>query len=112
MKICYIPPKHPKKKRRSIKLYSNPLTNILLMLSSYCDRELTIIMLVCLFLAFIAAAQQNLSGYKTKAQREREKIDNELKEWEHKKKVNNMYEEKKLADTPPRCQNVNVKNLI
>ena len=110
MKICYIPPK--KRKRRSIKLYSNALTSLLLMLSSYCDRDLTIIMLVCLLLAFIAAAQQTMSGYKTKAQRERERIDNELKEWEHKKKVANMYEEKKLANTSLRCQNVNVRNLI
>ena len=110
MKVCYIPPK--KRKRRSIKLYSNALTSLLLMISSYCDRELTLIMLVCLLLAFIAAAQQTMSGYKTKAQREREKMDHELKEWEHRKKVDNMYEEKKLANTPPRCQNVNVKNLI
>ena len=112
MKIYYIPPKQKKKKRISIKLYSNALTSLLLMLSTYCDRDLTIIMLVCLFLAFIAAAQQNILGYKTKAQRQREKIDNELKEWEHHKKVVNMYEEKKLANTSLRCQNVNVRNLI
>lgn len=112
MKICYIPPKVVKKKKKSIKLYSNPLTSMLLMLSSYCDRELTIIMLICLFLALIASSQQILSSHKPKAEREREKMDNKLKEWERKKKIDKMYEEIREANTPTECKNVNVKNLI
>lgn len=111
MKICYIPPKTTKKKR-VIKLYSNPLTSLLLMISSYCDPELTFILIVCLILACIAAGQKVWLGNRSKAQREREKMDNELKEWERKKKIDKMYEEMREANTPTKCKNVNVKNLI
>ena len=112
MKICYIPPKTTKQKKRVIKLYTNPITSLLLMLSRYCDPELTIIMLACLILAIIAAGQQVWISGKSKAQREREKMDNELKEWERKKKIDKMYEEIREANTPTECKNVNVKNLI
>lgn len=111
MKICYIPPKTTKKKK-VIKLYSNPLTSLLLMISSYCDPELTIIMILCLILAVIAAGQQVWISRKSKAEREREKMDNKLKEWERKKKIDKMYEEIREANTPTECKNVNVKNLI
>lgn len=112
MKICYIPPKTTKLKKRVIKLYSNPLTSLILMISSYCDPELSFILIVCLILAGIASGQKVWQGRTTKAQREREKIDNELKEWERKKKIDKMYEEKMEANAPTACQNVNVKNLI
>lgn len=111
MKICYIPSKTTKKKR-VIKLYSNSLTSLLLMISSYCDPELAFILIVCLILACIAAVQPIWINHKSKAQREREKMDNELKEWERKKKIDKMYEEMREANTPTECKNVNVKNLI
>ena len=107
MKICYIPPKTTKKKR-VIKLYSNPITSLLLMLSSYCDPELTIIMLVCLMLAIIAAGQQVWLGHKSKEAREREKWDNLLERHERNKKIQKYIEE----TTPKSCKNVDVKNLI
>ena len=112
MKICYIPPKTTKPKKRVIKLYTNPITSLLLMLSHYCDPELTIIMLACLILAIIAAGQQVWISGKSKAQREREKMDNLLKEWERTKKIDKMYEEMREANTPKECKNVSVKNLI
>lgn len=112
MKICYIPPKTTKQKKRVIKLYSNPLTGLILMISSYCDPELAFILIVCLILAGIAAGQKVWLGHRSKAQREREKMDNELKEWERKKKIDKMYEEMREANTPTECKNVNVKNLI
>lgn len=112
MKICYIPPKTTKPKRKSIKLYTNPISSLLLMLSSYCDPELTIIMIACLILGTIAAVQPVWINHKSKAEREREKMDYQLKEWERKKKIDKMYEEMKEANTPTGCKNVNVKNLI
>lgn len=108
MKVCYIPPKTTKLKKRVIKLYSNPITILLLMLSSYCDPELTIIMLVCLILAIMAAGQQVWLGYKSKADREREKWDNLLERHERNKKIQKYIEE----TTPKSCKNVDVKNLI
>lgn len=112
MKICYIPPKTTKQKKRVIKLYSNPLTGLILMISSYCDPELAFILIVCLILAGIVAGQKVWLGHRSKAQRAREKMDNELKEWERKKKIDKMYEEMREANTPTECKNINVKNLI
>lgn len=112
MKICYIPPKTTRSKRRVVKLYSSSLTDLLLILSSYRDPELTFILLVCLILAIIAAGQQAWMGHTSKAQREYEKMDNQLKEWERKKKIEKMCGEMEEEQKGVACKNVDTTNLI
>lgn len=112
MKICYIRPKTTPKKNRDVRLYDMSLISLIWGIQRFCDPQLTFIMILCLLLAIVAGAQQIWIGTKNKNQKETEKWDNILKEWERKKKIENMLEEMKEAHKPTDCQNVNVKNLI
>lgn len=106
MKIYYIRPKTTKPKSTQIKLYS---ISSLFSYIAYCrDPQLQIILIVCLLLAIVAGAQSAWVPMKSKAEKKREEVDNQLKEYERQKKIDRMYE-----DTMPKsCKNVNVKKLI
>lgn len=99
-------------KKRDIKLYNNAIISLFTIISNIQDIELAIIVVICIFLAFIYLSMETLKGYKSKAAIQREKIDNELREWDRFKKIQTMYEEKALLQNNSECRNVDVKNLI
>lgn len=104
MKIYYIRPKTTK--RKSIKLYS---ISSLFYYIAYCrNAELQIILIVCLLLAIVAACQTVWIPMKSKKDKEREEMDNRLKEHDRQKKIQAMLED----TTDKSCKNVNVSNLI
>lgn len=104
MKICYIRPKTTK--RRSIKLYS---LSSLFYYIAYCrNAELQLILIITLLLAIIAAIQSAWVPIRSKEEKQREEMDNRLKEYDRQKKIKAMLED----TTDKACKNVDIKNLI
>lgn len=106
MKICYIPPKK-QKQLTEIKLYGSSIMSFFTLISRVQDTELLVILLACVGLAIVAAAQNVLmQDNKT------DKWDKMLAKHEKQKKITKMLEEIEEEKTSKECQNVNAKNLL
>lgn len=103
MKICYIPPKTPKKKNTNIFLYSGNLAYLFSAIARIRDPQVIIILIACIILAIIAGAQNALMENKKD-----NKYDKMLKEYERDTKIKKMLEDKK----DKKCSNVNTSKLV
>ena len=103
MKICYIPPKTPKKKDTNIILLSGNIAYFFSALARIRDPQLVFILIVCILLAIAVCAQNVLMGNKKD-----NKYDKMLKDYERDNKIKKMLEDKK----DKKCSNVNTNKLV